>query len=510
MMRFRYCLIDEWPPLVWLACCRQDDRTVTVLHGPRVEVQEHWFCEGIWDGDFGDGKLDRTDLVFGSGGCIRDSQVTFVSSGATVDRLQSLERGDQVWVSNSLVCLLAVTEIPLDPTYPGYPEFFGSIVSGLVQYQRHLEAARGTIQLTYFHNLAWDGFTLHEVEKPTPPRDFGSFERYRSFLDRALGKILENAADPARRFPYGLLGTLSSGYDSSTVTALAREHGLREVISFSEARGGAADDGARIAEILGVDLTLIPRHSWRQSRLAEIPFLAADAKGEDVYFTGAESLLHGRVLLTGFHGDKMWGKQVPCLDSYIVRADQSGLSLTEYRLWAGFIHFPVPFMGVREIRKVNEISHAPEMRSWDVPGDYSRPICRRIVEEAGVPRELFGVSKKAASVLLGTGDSRLSERGQSDYRDWLRLHSDALAARRRVPTHLSGDLLARMYAPYRTGMRVARKIARSAPKSLRPRAAQLLSHLEGPEYRLNLFRYAYPWAVEQAKDRYRTLYVQQW
>jgi hypothetical protein len=32
-------------------------------------------------------------------------------------------------------------------------------------------------------------------------------------------------------------------------------------------------------------------------------------------------------------------------------------------------------------------------KPWDIGGAYSRPLCRRLVEEASVPREIFGVSK---------------------------------------------------------------------------------------------------------------------
>ena len=66
-----------------------------------VEIQQYWFCEAVWDGNFESGNLDETDLVFGSGGRFRDGRVTFVSSGTTVDRLQTVALKDAQWVSNS-------------------------------------------------------------------------------------------------------------------------------------------------------------------------------------------------------------------------------------------------------------------------------------------------------------------------------------------------------------------------------------------------------------------------
>src|SRR5262249_40534922 len=132
-------------------------------------------------------------------------------------------------------------------------------------------------------------------------------------------------------------------------------------------------------------------HAWSAAELPEPPFLASDAHGGDVFFKGAEQALRGKILLTGYHGDKIWDKHTTKLSPDIVRGDQSGLSLTEYRLTIGMLHCPVCFWGVRQIEEVNAISHRDEMAPWDLHNNYNRPICRRIVETAGVPREMFGV-----------------------------------------------------------------------------------------------------------------------
>ena len=71
-------------------------------------------------------------------------------------------------------------------------------------------------------------------------------------------------------------------------------------------------------------------------------------------------------MLTGFHGDMVWDKHAKALAPDIIRSDQSGLSLTEYRLWTGFLHLPLPFVGVRQIEDIHAISHDPEMAPWDI------------------------------------------------------------------------------------------------------------------------------------------------
>lgn len=82
----------------------------------------------------------------------------------------------------------------------------------------------------------------------------------------------------------------------------------------------------------------------------------------------------------------------------IKRGDTSGMGMQEFRLRNNFILLPVPFIGVRNQPDIHSISHAPDMQPFRVGGIYDRPICRRIAEEAGVQRKLFGQSKKAVDL----------------------------------------------------------------------------------------------------------------
>src|SRR3989475_12973001 len=68
------------------------------------------------------------------------------------------------------------------------------------------------------------------------------------------------------------------------------------------------------------------------------------------------------------------------------------------------------------------ISRSREMAPWDVDAGYSRPICRRILETAGVPREAFGVRKQTASVLFFERGDFLSPPSLADFRSWLGRH----------------------------------------------------------------------------------------
>jgi|SRR5712691_3855645 len=487
-MHFRYTHIPEWPPLAWLARGHRGDSRVDVFHGPDVETTPDGFCEAVWDGDFARAAFDETDVVFGSGARRRGGGVTFVSSASTVDRLHSHEAAGTVWVANSLVCLLVAIGADVDPTYAGYYADFKSISDGLAGYARSVSTSAGPVRLTYFHNLVWNGSALHERPKPGPHRDFGDFAAYRGFLEASLAGLAQNMSSSDRAVPLQMLGTISSGYDSSAVAVLAQPYGLEEAIAFEPSSGGTPDSGGPIAQALGVRLWRLDRDAWRAPEAPagpEVPFLAVDAKGEDVYFRGADAHLARRVLVTGYHGDQMWSKRPRATNADVVRGDQSGLSLSEYRLWAGFIHLPVPFLGVRQIGDVSALSRSPAMAPWDVPGAYSRPICRRIVETAGVARGAFGVRKQTASVLFFERDDVLSPSSLADYCEWLRgraadWHDRGVAA----PPHSPG-----------AAARLRAALARLASPRLR--------NALGLAHGARLFPHLFPWAVERAKARYR-------
>jgi hypothetical protein len=472
---------------------------VVIRHGPRVETADEWFCEAAWAGPYDKGGLDLTDIVAGTGGRSRNGRVTFVSSGSTVDRLQWMQLGGRILVSNSLACLLAEANASPDPTYSRYYRDFRTVITGLSRYKRQLATDRGAAELVYFDNLAWDGCGLERRAKPFDDRAFPDFTTYRAFLVGSMAALAGNLKSGVRRYPYSMLGTLSSGYDSSAVAVLAREVGSDEVLSFDRAQDGDDDRGAAVAAALGLRTIVVDRDAWRRREpFAEVPFLAANAYGEEVHFSGAEPCLAGRVLLTGFHGDKVWAKDTEDLSPDIVRGDPTGLALTEYRLSAGFLHCPIPFWGVRNIRQINAISHATEMAPWDVPGDYSRPICRRLVEEAGVPREAFGVRKRAASIVLrARSEGFLTPGSIVNYRGWLgSLGTWRWLRQGRVSPQLAVPLESAAASAHAFALRWVSAELRDVLKQTGIRRG--LTARNSP----TLFNHLFPWAMAHQKARY--------
>ena len=497
-MELRYQCMEEWPPLAWLCKCGIDNQVIEIYQGKLVETNKEWFGEAVWDDTYKLGNFDTTDIIFGSGGRIREESVIFVSSGSTVDRLHSLQTKTGTFISNSLVCLLSATDAIVSTSYSRYYEDFETIINGLDRYKNTLDTSVGSIRLTYFRNLKWNGKELLEIDKPKLVRDFSSFGSYRGFLETSLQKMADNMSSSSRKYPYSMMGTISSGYDSPTVAVLANQFGLKEAIAFDRSRSGKTDCGTKIAEILGVRLEIIAREAWTTKELPEVPFIAANAKGPDVYFQGAEDKLRGRVLMTGFQGGKIWSREDRILTDDIVRKDPSGLSLSEYRLWVGFIHCPIAFMGARQVKDINAISNSPQMENWSIAGKYNKPICRRIVEEAGVPREYFGITKKASSVLFFKKHSFLSPSSQENYYRWLRKHFwlSVFIGKSKLFNYL--QTLARIAG------RGIQAFTTAAPVQLRF-VLWFAKKLEGFGNKEYLFRHVFPWAIEIAKDRYTSI-----
>jgi hypothetical protein len=489
-MLFEYHCVRQWSPLAWIAHCPTKTKSITLWHGSQVETRDNWFCEAVWPGTFSEGNFDRTDLVAGTGARCRDNTVVFVAPGNTVDRILSLQTPDALWVSNSLPCLLGVSGATLDPTYSRYYEDFTTVIHGLSTYKRSLETSLGDIQITMFGLLTWDGREAKTTTREVKRRDFSSFAGYERFMRENLAALAANIADPARKQSYRFLATASSGYDSPAIAALARAVGCEEALSIDKDRFGELEKGDEVARQLGLRPISIQRDAWQNLEGEEILFIAADGTAEAVSLASAGPNLAGRVLLTGYHGDKVWAKTASDLSEDLVRGDSSGLSLTEYRLWAGFIHCPLTFWGARQIGDLVRLSNSREMLPWDVPGEYSRPLPRRIAESAGLPRGAFGRVKRASAVALREFMNPVSLKA---YQGWLAKHRLEWLKRGRLPPPVSEDyerVADRITGRIESALHKTPLLWRLAPPNALERPSQLR-------------RYAFPWAVSEVSKRYR-------
>lgn len=505
-MRLTFCEVAAWPELAWLAECTAASGVVTIFHGRGVEVRPDWYCEAVWTGAFDDGDFDRVETTCGSGGRLRDGHITFVSSATTLDRLQVLRVGDTWLISNSLACLLRVSGARLQSSYPFYNRHLTSIQLGLDRYERRLSSSLGGIELVYYDILCWTGEDLVRLPRPSDSPDFTDFRSYRDFLTRTMTALSANAGSAGRRVRFDLLATVSSGYDSPTGAVLGQEAGCRQALCIPQGQRGADDSGRAIAEQLGLAVIVVDRDAWRTLEHVE-QLAAASGYLGNVVLAGARENLRHRLLLTGYHGGAMWALSGAEPSPSIVRGDASGLGLTELRLWAGFLHCPVPFWAARQIAQVRRISHSDEMRPFLIPGsDYNRPIPRRIVEEAGIPRSAFGTRKTATDLLAWQERDFLGGPAAADYLAWLKAGRREWYRRRRLPPIRSfavdnavNALVVRLTPAVRRAAIAARFVSRRLPALRRVNFTPLTTLMPR---QINLRRYFVPWAVERTSNRY--------
>jgi hypothetical protein len=394
---------DSLPKLAWLAEVEPGARIATVHHGSAVESRPHWCVEGTWEAPFEDGDFHRVENFFGSGVRIDGERLVFAGSVALVDRLFHLSWNGRLLVSNSLVQLLARTGARLNARHNYRAESFAS-GQGIKSYPsafRVLHPDFRRIFQEYHCNLVVTGSGV-ERELRSRPRRFSSFEEYSAALHGTLAAIRDNYRSSTRRHRMDAFATTSSGYDSTAATVLASGVGVAETFTTALAPGADVreqDSGAAVANHLGLTVRSLSSNRDRASAL-ERYLLAATVEGSEIFL---ENLAHyiatncdAAVVYTGYHGDVVW-KRPPGSPEAIDdmrRKDVSGLNLSEARLAAGFVHLAVPFLYARNMADITAISRSSEMQPWSVSGDYDRPIPRRIVESAGVPRDLFGQVKR--------------------------------------------------------------------------------------------------------------------
>lgn len=404
------------PNLAWVAGVDRAGGTVILLHGPWVEVRQNFFIEGVWNGPFQAGGFGETDSVFGTGGILSDDSIRFVTTASTTDSLYYHENDTRLTVSNSLPLILGYIEDALDVRCSDYPAICDSIMKGINDYRRDIPTVRGRLRRLMYRNLDVSKGGIRESEKSMPPR-LKCFEDYQNYLQNNYKLMAANARDSARARPLQILSTQSSGFDSTAVNAIAAPYGVDKVFTISKGKSsrylahdddGKApdDDGSQICESLGLDCIRIDRRAFVQGFDHEYLYYCALHHNQDANLLEiANHVANPSLLLTGT-GGAVW--RDPAVkrtkrgdaDSQLKRSDSSGLGMAEVRLVVGFIQLPLPDLAVRREQEIDSITMSPEMDPWRLGTMYDKPIARRIAEEAGVPRKMFGQSKKGSVVIF--------------------------------------------------------------------------------------------------------------
>ena len=396
-MKLEPRLVRDWPKLAWVAKSCHGSSRLVVLHGRCVETHQQWCVEAAWAGNFTEGDFDRTELVFGSGIRCRGDSVVFVSSGTTLDRLWYIHRNDSWYVANSLPALLAVAGLSLRDDYTGYPADLSTIYYGLPDYKRSFVTDPEEVSVVYHSNLVYDGQHLIELPKPDTVPHFLEFSHYQRFLYDTAEALSRNIMDQRRRMAIEPFTTLSRGYDSIASAVIARHIGCTQAVTIRQSRSlwRGSDSGADVARYLGLSCENYPRVAKRYP--LEETVWAASGRPGIMNWTLFDYPKPLSLFLTGSYGDKVWSRRRRIYPDPFAGTIPADLGLAEFRLFKGIFHCPPSFWGMRQYRELQTISFSKEMAPWTLHNGYDRPIPRRIVEEAGVPRTAFGMRKMMTS-----------------------------------------------------------------------------------------------------------------
>lgn len=371
-----------------------------VVHGSSVELSSDAFVEGAWDAPFSEFGFDRSAAFQGSGGRTRDGRLVLCSPTHPIERLYSVRLEDELLVSNSLACLLAESDDGPDFHYPDY--FFRAldharqgVSPGTVTFPTALGRE---VRLFAVVNVVVGPDLSIKTEPKDPGPEPGNYAEYESFLVSAVNQTVRNAADPARGAHYEPIAMVSKGYDSVASATLAARAGCRKAVTYATSgrQGRWVDDhGGAVASVLGMETDTYHREDWYKLPVEEQveQFMSPSSFGDRALAVIAHRL-PGSLLFTGRHGERVWAKGPSCALPDLRDPDVillSGVSAFEQRLRVGWFELHVPYLGSLHSPAIHRITLSEEMRPWTVGGHYDRPLARRLAEEAGVPRDQFGV-----------------------------------------------------------------------------------------------------------------------
>ncbi|HET7306582.1 MAG TPA: hypothetical protein VFK24_02040 [Gammaproteobacteria bacterium] len=410
-LKFEFLRNEHLPRLAWCARISRDSDAVQIEHGDWVETRDNFFVEGAWDGAFDGGALDEARVLLGSGGQLLDDAVVFYATTHTMERLQSVRVGDDLFISNSFAYLLTATGDSPDVNYRFYERDFITFLKGRRAAARAVPTMlKRHVHLYYGEKIVVGPDLEVGVTAYSPGPSVSSYGEYVEIVNGLLARLNDNANAASRSVRYAPISTLSTGYDSPACTVFAKKIGCRTAITFLEARdeyngrrrgslADSSDSGMEIGKYLDVELFAFGRSEYlRRYDYPEAEFLATGNGGDDVVICAAQDYLPGRMLFTGYLGDTLWGADTDPSGSCDYKFSYpAGGTFNEFRLRVGFIHVPVPLLTFPNHSDILRISRSSEMAPWRLGGNYDRPIPRRLVESSGVPRSIYAREKKAVS-----------------------------------------------------------------------------------------------------------------
>jgi len=421
-MRIEYHKVDTLPPLSWCAQIMKDNDSVLLFHGNQLETAHNYFIEGAWNDHFELGNIINTTIICGTGAALFDNEISFTGSTDRLSPLFSIQQGDNVYISNSPVFAMSLAGEKPDMLYPYYSFDIVRIWrQGTYCLSGKLKTKSSSPLRVHFGTIISINNSL-EIKYKTHlpgecPNDYSS---YKSILSNGIKRIFENANSVYRNIKCTPISAISRGYDSCATAALASKAGCKDAFTFSNSRNSKpnTDNGAQIAQIMGLDCTVHDRWGYLDKRdlvEAETGIFTFSA---NTPLSILENDLRNRILVTGTLGDTIWGKKKAAVygnHSQPWMRHISGLGSIELRLRVGFTIFAPAYISSSFHNKIHQITMSENMSKWSVGGNYDRPIPRRIVEEAGVPRNVFGMVKSANGHVSYNKNKNFTKVGMDSY-----------------------------------------------------------------------------------------------
>jgi hypothetical protein len=435
---FRYQESSALPPLAWCAVVERNNPQITIQHGPAVEAHPQFFAEAAWSGNFNLEGLHHATTVCGTAGLQIQEEVLFLTGSSQCSPLFTVRGRDSVYISNSMIYALVAAGDQPDSAYPFYAyDILNAYRQRLSDYLSGrnaigsvvLPTAKGAeLRIHFLARLVLSSdlqFKIQPILVDQPPECYSSLKRH---LDETVSAVLANAAATTRRVQYESFLMISKGYDSPALASLAAGKGsdLAATVVDHRQADPSADSGIEIASLLGYQCKTVDRWDYLQQDYKIQAEFAWQTFAPALSFQSLATDLNKKILFSGVYG-YAWQEWQPFRSverSPYFRTMIAGLGQLEFRLRAGYLVFAVPSIGIPHTTAWNAISRSEEMAPWRLGGSYDAPIARRIGEEAGIPRQAFGIKKMATSQVRLFRPGSMSPEALDRYRSFRRfLHS---------------------------------------------------------------------------------------
>lgn len=434
-MQIRYEKNNNLPPLAWLASV--NNGITSVICGRNVECRDSFFVEGAWNGAFSAGNFLSSDWFCGTGGRLNDNGIVFSTPTHVTSGLFTAncwKRGGVI-VSNSLHLLCAFANYHMDAQYLNYEIDFNTILFGIDQYRKTIRAFNELedlveIDACYYQNIEVNDQGNINIRKKDAVAPFQNFQDYYYRLCTAIHGLIDNAQDEKRTVKYEPVSTISKGYDAPCCATIVHKFGCNTAVTFCAEGKYAEDSGIDIAKGLGYSQIIEKNAAAYLERqdLCEAEQICSGELGSDLCFIAFDDEFRNKLVFTGDRGDSVWSRENPiCNDNFKFDDILSHIGMSERKLWLGYISVPMPLFGASSWTSIQKISQSDEMKPWSIGNDYDRPIPRRIIEEAGISRQMFGTAKHGAGIILRydwgrRAKERMSPAAAKSFDEFVRKH----------------------------------------------------------------------------------------